>query len=737
MTFFEDMKLKLTSGQCAERIRLFSSNRVLRAIMSCAVVYFAVDSTDVNATEEGKNKLHASGSSNSEQPAVVSKKAQKKQKKEQGARQSVLDRQEARRRAQEEQIAKRAVEELLQNQEEQEAQRLAQEEQKAQRVAQEQQAEKRVAQEQQEEKRVAQEQQAEKRVAQEQQAEKRVVQEQQAEKRVVQEQQEEKRVVQEQQEEKRVVQEQQEERWVVQEQQEERWVVQEQQEERWVVQEQQEERWVVQEQQEEKQVAQEQQEEKRVAQEQQEEKRVVQEQQEEKQVAQEQQEEKRVVQEQQEEKRVAQEQQEEKRLAQEQQEVGQQEEALAQVHEEEAHQQEEASNQVKEEPAQQESAAVDSKPREAVALIDDKPSPDDRLREMIASYSLLEGNVLHSAERMSEDGTIVVGEGFINGRAQPFIARDDEGKIGIVGLLDLNDSLNNATLYSSVLQSAVQTFVQDSMRCSNFDQYGVCISAGALYSHNAGKVNGANWQGEFSAAYRINDDWIAGLGYQAPSYRFDVSNDTMRNRASLFGLFAEYGTRTRPGVFARVALGYQQGDLSIDRSYLTASGVDRSKGDTTVAQRAVSTQGGYVFTVRNASIMPYLGIDYLRTKLGDYTETSGQFPVRFSARTDGNVYGTVGLSSHLRFTDQTVISAGVKHVQRLSKSNDPVSASVSAFDPFVVGAESTRQWSEISVGGRFATPVKASSLDIGYRRRFASGAAVAQDMGSVFFTMGF
>ncbi|WP_286133155.1 autotransporter outer membrane beta-barrel domain-containing protein [Burkholderia sp. b13] len=142
-----------------------------------------------------------------------------------------------------------------------------------------------------------------------------------------------------------------------------------------------------------------------------------------------------------------------------------------------------------------------------------------------------------------------------------------------------------------------------------------------------------------------------------------------------------------------------------------------------------------MFAVRNASIMPYLGIDYLRTKLGDYTETSGQFPVRFNARTDENVYGTVGLSGHLRFTDQTVISAGVKHVQRLSRSNDPVSASVPGFDPFVVGAQSTRQWSEISVGGRFATPVKASSLDIGYRRRFASGAAIAQDMGSVFFTM--
>ncbi|WP_237576271.1 autotransporter outer membrane beta-barrel domain-containing protein [Mycetohabitans sp. B8] len=650
--------------------------------------------------------MHVSGSSKSEPPAKPSKRAQRKWAREQ----------EAQRIAQE-QEAQRIAEELKQFAQEQEAQRIAQE-QEAQRIAQEQEAQ-RIAQEQ-EAQRIAQEQEAQ-RIAQEQEAQ-RIAQEQEAQ-RIAQEQ-EAQRIAQEQ-EAQRIAQEQEAQR-IAQEKEAQR-IAQEKEAQR-IAQEQEAQR-----------IAQEQ-EAQRIAQEK-EAQRIAQEQ-EAQRIAQEQ-EAQRIAQEQ-EAQRIAQE-KEAQRLAQEkeaqpvaqEQEVSDQEETSSQVHKEEARQQEEASNRVEEELVQQEATAIEPESREAAALINDKPSPDDRLREMISSYPLLEGNALYSAERKSEDGTVVVGEGFINGRAQPFIARDDGGKIGIVGLFDLNDSLNNATLYSSVLQSAVQTFVQDGMRCSSFDQYGVCISAGALYSHNAGKVNGANWQGEVTAAYRINDDWAAGLGYQAPSYRFDVGNDTMRNRAGLFGLFAEYGTRTRPGVFARVALGYQQGDLSINRSYLTASGVDRSNGDTTVAQRAVSTQGGYVFAVRNASIMPYLGIDYLRTRLGDYTETSGQFPVRFNARTDENVYGTVGLSGHLRFTDQTVISAGVKHVQRLSRSNDPVSASVPAFDPFVVGAQSTRQWSEFSIGGRFATPVKASSLDIGYRRRFASGAAIAQDMGSVFFTMGF
>jgi uncharacterized protein with beta-barrel porin domain len=224
---------------------------------------------------------------------------------------------------------------------------------------------------------------------------------------------------------------------------------------------------------------------------------------------------------------------------------------------------------------------------------------------------------------------------------------------------------------------------------------------------------------------------------QTPSYRFDVGSDMIRNRASLLGAFAEYGTRTRSGPFARLALAYQQGDASVKRSYLTGSGVDWSNGDTTVAQRAVSTQAGYVFAVKNIAIMPYLGIDYLRTKLNGYAETSGQFPIRFNARTDENVYGTVGLSGHLHVARQTMVSAGIKHVQRLSRSSDPVSANVPGIDPLSVSAASTRQWSELRIGGRFATPVKGSSVDVGYRRRFASSAAVAEDIGSVFYTMGF
>ncbi len=723
------MNSKINRGQCAERIRLFSSNRVLRVIMSCAAVYFAVDSTDVNATEERKNKLHVSGSSNSEPPAGPRKKAQKKPRRKG---------QEVRQLDPDEQAVQRIFKELHESVSEE---RLTQ----RQEGGQQEEASNRVEEkaEQRQEIRSFVEEKAEQHQEIRSFVKEKAEQHQEIRsfvKEKAEQHQEIRSFVKEEagqhQEIQSLVEEEagqlQEIQSLVKEEagqlQEIQSLVEEEagqyQEIQSLVEvetgQHQEIQSLV-----EVETGQHQEIQSLVeveAGQHQEIQSLVEVE------AGQHQEIQSLVEEE------AGQLQEIQSLVEE--EAGQLQEIQSFV-EEEAGQQEEIQSDVEEEPTQQESTAVDPESRETAALIDDKPSPDDRLREMIASYPLLEGNALYSAERMSEDGTIVVGEGLINGRAQPFIARDDGGKVGIVGLFDLNDSLNNATLYSSVLQSAVQTFVQDGMRCSSFDQYGVCISAGALYSHNAGKVNGANWQGEFSAAYRINDDWVAGLGYQAPSYRFDVSNDTMRNRASLFGLFAEYGTRTRPGVFARVALGYQQGDLSIDRSYLTASGVDRSNGDTTVAQRAVSTQGGYVFAVRNASIMPYLGIDYLRTKLGDYTETSGQFPVRFNARTDENVYGTVGLSGHLRFTDQTVISAGVKHVQRLSRSNDPVSASVPGFDPFVVGAQSTRQWSEFSVGGRFATPVKASSLDIGYRRRFASGAAIAQDMGSVFFTMGF
>lgn len=425
----------------------------------------------------------------------------------------------------------------------------------------------------------------------------------------------------------------------------------------------------------------------------------------------------------------------------------------------------------------------------------------DWLHDNDATYTLLPGNSLDHAYGVSGDGNTVFGVGTLNGRAQPFVARTygaiaqpvipsappttptappsggtsggssgttggttggdtgstaggtssggttaaggsgagshDAAQVGVIGLFDLGDSLHNASLYGQAMQSVVQGFLQGGMHCDTFDLRGICVSTGALYSHNAGEVSGSNWQGDFSIAYRFSPNWVAGFGYQGPSYKLEVGNDTVRSRADTFGAFVEYGNRLRQGVFARAAIAYQQGDATVNRSYLTGSGLDNSQGETAIGQRAVSTQVGYVFVVKNMAVMPYVGVDYLRTTIDGYTETTGQFPVRFNGRNEDNVYGTVGVNGHLNIAGKAIVSAGLKHVQRLNKNNDPVSGDVLGLGSFSINQDTTEHWNEVAVGVQFAGPAKASRVNIGYGHRFASGASVARDIASVSFTMGF
>ncbi|WP_432263122.1 autotransporter domain-containing protein [Cupriavidus sp. TMH.W2] len=410
----------------------------------------------------------------------------------------------------------------------------------------------------------------------------------------------------------------------------------------------------------------------------------------------------------------------------------------------------------------------------------------DWLHTNDATYALLPGNSLNHAYAVSADGNTVYGIGTLSGRNQPFVARTygpiaqpvipsvpvtppsaagtsggtpggtsgstsggpigtiagagagGQGSVGVIGLMDLGDSLHNASLYGQAMQALVQGFVQGGLRCETFDMHGICVSTGAVYSSNAGKVNGNNVLGDLSIAYRFSSNWIAGIGYQGPYYKLNINSDSVKSNANTVGAFVEFGNRLRQGVFARAAIAYQQGDATINRTYLTGSGLESSKGDTGIGQRAASAQAGYVFVAGgNIAFMPYVGVDYLKTKIGGYTETTGQFPVRFNSRAENNIYGTVGVNGSINLGGKAIVTAGLKHVQRLTKHNDPVAGDVIGLGSFSIAQDTTERWNEAAIGIQFAGPVKATRVNIGYGHRFASGTSVARDIAAVSFTMGF
>lgn len=309
---------------------------------------------------------------------------------------------------------------------------------------------------------------------------------------------------------------------------------------------------------------------------------------------------------------------------------------------------------------------------------------------------------------------------------------------GVIGLYDLGDSLNNASLYAEALQNQLQGFVQDQLICTTFDTKGICVNVSAQMTHHNGTVQGDNTYGGLTLAYRITPDLVAGIGYQGPNTNLKIHDDRVEGDTNTVGAFVEYGNRLKQGVFARGAVAVSEGDATIKRSYLTGAGTAASKGKSDISQRAVSGQAGYVFIVKdNAAVMPYVGLDYLDTKLDGYTETSGPYPVQFDSRKQNNVYGTAGVTGSLNLGNKAILSANLKHVERLNNSNDDLSGEVLGVSTFNLKQDTTERWDEVGLGVQMAGPVKASRVGVSYGHRFNSDKAVASDVATVSFSVGF
>ncbi|WP_282366410.1 autotransporter domain-containing protein [Pseudomonas sp. PS02290] len=309
---------------------------------------------------------------------------------------------------------------------------------------------------------------------------------------------------------------------------------------------------------------------------------------------------------------------------------------------------------------------------------------------------------------------------------------------GVIGLYDLGDSLNNASLYAEALQNQLQGFVQDQLGCTTFDAKGICVNVSVQMTRHNGTVDGTNTYGGVTLAYRISPDLIAGIGYQGPSTSLKVNDDRVKGDTNTFGAFVEYGNRLKQGVFARGAVAISEGDATIKRSYLTGAGTSSSKGKSDISQRAVSGQAGYVFIVKdNAAVMPFIGLDYLDTKLDGYTENSGPYPVQFDSRKKNNIYGTAGVNGSLNLGNKAILSANLKHVERLNNSSDDLSGQVLGVSTFDLKQATTERWDEIGLGVQMAGPAKTSRVGFSYGHRFNGGKAVASDVATVSFSVGF
>lgn len=301
-----------------------------------------------------------------------------------------------------------------------------------------------------------------------------------------------------------------------------------------------------------------------------------------------------------------------------------------------------------------------------------------------------------------------------------------------------NYSIQNASLFGAAQSAVTENFVQNAMRCDSFGVNGFCTSAGLTYLNNVGQADGHNYQGEFNLAYRITPNWSVGFGYQGPNYHLNVNGANVSSDDNTFGLFVEYGNRLRQGVFARAAIAYQQGNATIGRSYPVGSETGYSVGTAGIGQKEISTQAGYVFIVQNnVAIMPYAGIDYQHSSIDAYSETGGANPASFSGASQNNLFGTLGVNGSLNLGGRAIVTAGLKHIQRLNSASDPISANISGVGNVTAAAATNERWNEATLNLQFEGPARGSRINLQYGHTFGSSPGVPRDIASVSFAMGF
>lgn len=87
--------------------------------------------------------------------------------------------------------------------------------------------------------------------------------------------------------------------------------------------------------------------------------------------------------------------------------------------------------------------------------------------------------------------------------------------------------------------------------------------------------------------------------------------------------------------------------------------------------------------------------------------------------------------------NKAIVSANLKHVERLNNKHDNLSGEVLGVTSFDMKQNTTERWDEVGLGVQMAGPMKASRVGLSYGHRFNSGSSVASDVATVSFSVGF
>ncbi len=204
------------------------------------------------------------------------------------------------------------------------------------------------------------------------------------------------------------------------------------------------------------------------------------------------------------------------------------------------------------------------------------------------------------------------------------------------------------------LQSNIVTTALGS-DCAVFGATGACV--GVNLGMNKAS-SGDLFNGGVTVAKKINDNWRVGVVTNAPFNNPTIGN-VGQSSDPAYGLFATW-TKERLSVQGSAA--FNQGTMTITRN-----GPETGVGKMAVDNKAYQLKASYVVPVNETvSVTPYIGVRYVESNYGGYTEQGPVFPLTVNSTTRNATSAIAGVSVAKQLTEKLSGNVAVGITQNLT-----------------------------------------------------------------------
>ncbi len=226
----------------------------------------------------------------------------------------------------------------------------------------------------------------------------------------------------------------------------------------------------------------------------------------------------------------------------------------------------------------------------------------------------------------------------------------------------------NANAVRSVLaqRAATTTFALD-YDCPVFDAHGVCVSLG-LRNAQLGRDyrDSGEFAGLFTAAYRLTPEVRVGGFIDHGFVNHDPAGVDAKSTRPMLGGFAVFQQNADfTGLTIRAALAYQQGEMRINRTELSAT--EAGTGEARTRAFAYGGEIAYGIAADAAWVaQPYVGLQRSESRRSAYSESTSdsvQFPITYDRFGQAVTSATAGLRLRGAITPDlsVVVGAGMEY----------------------------------------------------------------------------